>query len=233
MQEKYAIIVAGGKGTRMGADKPKQFLEIDGKPILQHTVEKFKSADESVRIIVVLPKDHVETWKQLCYEKKCICPQTIVCGGITRFHSVRNALAKVPAGALVAVHDGVRPLASEQLILSLFDVAEKKGAAVPVTPCIETIKVLGDMDDEGLRQSRAGEHADRSVLFGAQTPQVFASDLLKAAYERPFDTSFTDDASVVEAAGGTVHYLLGERSNIKITTPEDLELAGFYLGRGK
>ncbi len=220
MMKKILIVTAGGTGTRMGADRPKQFLEIDGKAILQLTIEKFVAAVPDISVIVVLPSDHIDAWKQYCYSHHFACRQTLVAGGFTRYHSVKNGLSKVPDGALVAVHDGVRPLLSEALIRRLFEEAEANGSAVPVMPCVETMKVL-----DPATMKPTGESSDRSRLFGVQTPQIFDSQTIKAAYGQPYNVSFTDDSSVVEAAGRGVFYTLGERNNIKITTPEDLALA--------
>lgn len=231
-KERFLIVVAGGKGTRMQASCPKQFLRLEGKTVLQMTIERFLEAVPGIRVIVVLPKEHVETWKEICYEDNFICPQILIAGGITRYHSVKNALARLPQGALAAVHDGVRPLLSKELIRRLFELAEQKGSAVPVLPCTDTIKVLGAPDADGIRLPLDGSKADRSVLFGAQTPQIFSSEILHRAYAQPFDTSFTDDASVVESAGFTVCYAEGERNNIKLTTPEDLALARAIISLG-
>lgn len=211
-RKKYVIVTAGGVGARMGADCPKQFLQLGEKAILQVTIEKFMASDPATTVIVTLPKDSIETWKKYCYDRNFICPQILVEGGITRFHSVRNALERVPDGALVAVHDGVRPMVTPELIDRLFDEAESVGAVVPSIPVVDTIK------------STDGTPVDRSKLLAVQTPQIFHSEILKKAYLQPYKTSFTDDASVVEAAGETVSYSLGERFNIKITTPEDLLL---------
>ena len=206
------MVMAGGSGTRMGAELPKQFLEIGGKAILQITLERFLEADPGLDVIVVLPAEHREYWKKYCYSHNFNLRQTLVSGGITRFHSVRNGLSKVPEGALVAIHDAVRPLVSADLVQRLWSAAEGCGAAVPAVPVVDTIKSLD------------GERVDRSRLLSVQTPQVFHSELLKEAYRRPYDTSFTDDASVAEAAGVTVRYVEGERFNLKITTPDDLVL---------
>jgi 2-C-methyl-D-erythritol 4-phosphate cytidylyltransferase len=156
----------------------------------------------------------------------------LVKGGITRFHSVRNALEKVPEGALVAIHDGVRPLVSPQLVKGLFDAAQKHCGVIPIVPCIDTMKPLKKkVWDDGSETLSAvpGAVADRSMLYGAQTPQVFHSELLKDAYNQAFDTAFTDDASVVERYGKSLSYVMGERLNIKITTQEDLVLAEAVL----
>ncbi len=235
----------------MGASRPKQFLLIGGKAILQITIEKFISAIPDIKIITVLPKGHFEWWKNYCLARNFTCPQTFVEGGITRFHSVGNALKKVPDGALVAVHDGVRPLITVEGIQGLFDVAEETGSAIPVMPCIDTMKPLRSASrsaDAGAWKTvgaGAGKTAgtadahleiipdttvDRSILYAAQTPQIFRSELLKEAYRQPFDTAFTDDASVVERQNKPLSYVEGERLNIKITTKEDLVLAKAIMG---
>ena len=216
-RKKYLLVMAGGSGSRMGADCPKQFLEIGGKAILQLTIERFLEAEPDLKVVVVLPKEHIDTWKQYCHSRNFFCPQTLVSGGITRFHSVRNGLEKVPEGALVAVHDAVRPLISAELVRTLYAAAEVSGAVVPTVPVVDTIKSLD------------GIYVDRSRLLSVQTPQIFRSELLKEAYRQPYNTSFTDDASVVEAAGETVDYVSGERFNIKITTPDDLVLCNALM----
>lgn len=215
--------MAAGSGSRMGAELPKQFLELEGKSILQRTIEVFLEAVPGVKVVTVLPEDYVGYWKDLCLEKNFICPQLLVKGGFTRFHSVRNALAKVPDGALVAIHDGVRPLVTPQFLRELFEQAENADGVIPVLSCVDTMKVL-EKTSLGLR-SVPGASADRSVLYGAQTPQIFRSELLKEAYGQPFDERFTDDASVMEKYGKSLSYVTGERLNIKITTQEDLVLA--------
>jgi len=213
----------------MGSECPKQFLEIGGKAILRVTIEKFLAADPSTRITVVLPKDHISTWKSHCRNSNFFVEQTLVEGGMTRFHSVRNGLMKVPDGALVAIHDGVRPLLSPTMITRLFKLGEKYPAVVPVFPCVDTIKVLGDPDEDGIRHEKEGAKADRSELFCGQTPQIFQSETIRAAYTLPFDTSFTDDAAVASAYGVPLSYTQGEKFNLKITTPEDLALAEAIL----
>ena len=224
--------MAAGSGTRMGAEKPKQFIELEGKAILQRTIEVFKDAYPDISVVTVLPEQHIEYWKDYCYRKSFVCPQILVKGGITRFHSVKNALKKVPDGAVVAVHDGVRPFVSVDLVRRLFDEAESAVSAIPVLPCVDTIKVLSKTTDNQGREVLAavpGASVDRSVLFGAQTPQVFHSEVLKQAYEQAFDTAFTDEASVAEKYGKTLSYLIGERFNIKITTRDDLIIAGAVM----
>lgn len=227
-RKKYVVMMAAGSGTRMGAQMPKQFLELDGKAILRKTIETFLEACPDISVITVLPGQYVDYWRDYCYRNNFICPQILVKGGITRFHSVRNALKKVPDGSVVAVHDGVRPLLTEDMIRNMFDRAEDCPALIPVVPCVDTMKVLQKkVWDDGSETLSAipGQSVDRSVLYGAQTPQIFHSELLKAAYDQAYDTAFTDDASVVERYGKSLSYIIGERLNIKITTSEDLVLA--------
>ena len=222
-RKKYLIVMAAGSGTRMGVDMPKQFIELEGKAILRRTIEVFQEACPDINVVTVLPEAHISYWRNYCLENNFVCPQVIVKGGITRFHSVKNALAKVPEGAVVAVHDGVRPLVSAALIKRMFDMCETVEALIPVIPCVDTMKVLEKKGGELV--SVPGATIDRSVLFGAQTPQVFHSEILKEAYTLPYDTAFTDDASVVEALGEKVYLVEGNRENIKLTTPFDLKLA--------
>lgn len=219
--------MAAGSGTRMGADRPKQFIELGGKAILQMTIEVFLRACPGISVVTVLPEDFIDYWKRYCYRHNFTCPQTIVKGGITRFHSVKNALEKVPEGALVAVHDGVRPLVSEKLVAEMFDKMSDTAALIPVIPCVDTMKVLRKKGSKGteILETVPGASVDRSMLYGAQTPQIFHSEVLKSAYSLPYDTSFTDDASVVDKYGKNLSYTMGERFNIKITTADDLVLA--------
>ena len=221
--------MAAGSGTRMGAEVPKQFIELDGKAILQRTMEVFLEACPGIKVITVLPEDHIGYWKDYCLKHNFTCPQILVKGGITRFHSVRNALAKVPEGALVAVHDGVRPMITVSKIRELYGLAETCPGVIPVIPCVDTMKVLRPSESKGIWEEIPGEAVDRSILFGAQTPQIFHSEILKEAYAMPYDTSFTDDASVVEKYGKSLSYVVGERLNIKITTQDDLLLARAIL----
>ncbi len=223
--------MAAGSGTRMGAQMPKQFLEIGGKAILQKTMEVFLEACPGISVVTVLPKDHIAYWREYCLDHNFICPQILVSGGITRFHSVRNALERIPDGAVVAVHDGVRPLVTPELVRNLFEKAEDASALIPVVPCVDTMKMLEKKGDE--LTAIPGATADRSVLYGAQTPQIFHSEILKEAYSQAYDTAFTDDASVVEKYGKSLSYAIGERLNIKITTADDLLLANAILSLRK
>ena len=221
-REIYAIIVAGGSGSRMGADVPKQFLELGGKPILRLSIELMLEACPQAHIVTVLPDGHVRFWEEYCLKNSFNVPQLIVRGGITRFHSVKNALAKVPDGAIAAIHDAVRPLASPGLVRTLLQTAAESGSAVPVVQAVDTLRVL----EKHNGVLAPGESLpDRSKIFAVQTPQVFWTEYLHDAYTLAFDTSFTDDASVVARKGIPLSYVQGERYNLKITTPEDLVLA--------
>lgn len=222
-RKKYLIVMAAGSGTRMGAQVPKQFIELGGKAILRRTIEVFLEACPGISVITVLPEAHLAYWRNYCLEHNFTCPQVLVKGGITRFHSVRNALAKVPDGALVAVHDGVRPMVTPALVRRMFEEAETKGTLIPVMPCVDTMKALENKDNELV--TIQGMTVDRSILYAVQTPQIFHSEILKSAYDLPYDTAFTDDGSVVEKYGKNLSYTMGERFNIKITTQDDLVLA--------
>ena len=216
MMKRYVIIVAGGKGLRMGGDIPKQFVEIKGLPVLMHTINRFHSFDSSIDIIVALPVDQQDYWKELCYKYKFEILHTIVDGGDTRFHSVKNGLDQVSGEGVVAVHDGVRPFVSDEVLERCFSMAQEKEAVVPVIDVFETIRHIAD----GMSNT-----VPRDEYKLVQTPQVFLISLLKKAYSQPYVPSFTDDASVVEAMGYKVTLVEGNRENIKLTTPFDLKLA--------
>ena len=220
--------MAAGSGQRMGGEMPKQFLPLGGVPILRRTIEKFTRACPEAQIVTVLPKDSIPFWKEYCGAHFSHCPQLLVEGGITRFHSVRNALAKIPDGALVAVQDGVRPLLSVDLIRRMIARMDQVRALIPVVPMVDTLKVLR-RDEAGDLQTVEGAGVDRARVFGAQTPQLFRSEDLREAYGQAFDTAFTDDASVAERKGIPLSYIEGERYNLKITTPDDLSLAEAIL----
>ena len=226
-RKKYLIVVAGGRGTRMGGDIPKQFLLLGGIPILQRSISAFVEAVPDIEVITVLPRDQFATWKELCIRYSFTVPQKLVAGGISRFHSVRNGLAKVPGGAIVAVHDGVRPFAGKEFVRGLFAAISEGNPVTPdgrplsrgIRALIPARKVTDTL------HNTAGPDPDRSTLLAAQTPQIFLSEDLKAAYELPYDIRFTDDASVAAAKEIPLTFAEGERLNIKITTPEDLALA--------
>lgn len=218
--KRYAVIVAGGQGVRMGADRPKQFLEIGGKPILRHTVERFLDFDPSMEIILVLPSAGKAWWRDYCRTEGFLERYSMVSGGITRFHSVQNALRFVGDEGIVAVHDGVRPMIGRDLLARLFEAAAVSPAVVPAVPVVESVRRM---------EGESSHPESRDGLMRVQTPQVFDAALLKAAYAQPFSPSFTDDASVVEAAGTPVRLVAGDRINLKITTPDDLPLASGLL----
>ncbi|MBO8444488.1 MAG: 2-C-methyl-D-erythritol 4-phosphate cytidylyltransferase [Bacteroidetes bacterium] len=227
-RKKYLIVMAGGSGVRMGGPLPKQFLDLGGRSVLHVTIEKFAAAEPDIKVVTVLPEAHVPLWKEYCLRKNVVVPQTVVKGGISRFHSVRNGLAKVPDGALVAIHDGVRPLLSEDMINRMFSMAEDVPSLIPVIPSTDTIRALTRTvrpDGSVAFDPVPGPAPDRSVLFRVQTPQIFHSELIKKAYRQAYDLSFTDDASVAERDGMELAFTEGESLNIKITTPADLALA--------
>ncbi len=213
----YAIIVAGGKGLRMGGEVPKQFLPINGKPILMHTIEAFRKALDGIEIILVLPADQHEYWQKLCKDYNFCSPELIAKGGETRFHSVKNGLALLPddEDAVVGIHDGVRPFVSKETIQRCYATAAGGRAVVPVVPVVETIRQILP-DGKSITRPR-----DEYRLV--QTPQTFPLVMLKKAYEQSYSETFTDDASVVEAMGEEILMVEGNRENIKITTPSDLK----------
>ena len=226
------IIVAGGKGLRMGGDLPKQFIPLQGKPVLMHTVETFYKWDSSACIIIVIPEEHESYWKMLCKELNFTVPHRIVYGGETRFQSVLNGLREAEDEGLIAVHDGVRPFVSQEVISSCFKVAKFFGTAIPVIPMIESVReITGRKKGDIFEGSFVGESRplNRSRLCIVQTPQVFKSEILRKAYEQPYDRFFTDDASLVEASGHPIRLVEGNRENIKITTPMDLQYALYQL----
>ncbi len=215
--KKYIIIVAGGKGLRMGGDIPKQFLPIKGKPVLMRTLEAFHAYDACMELILVLPVDHQPYWKSLCEEYHFTLPHRIADGGETRFHSVQNGLALVDdMEGVVGVHDGVRPFVSQEVIRSCFSEAAAGKSVVPVVDVVETVRHLC-----GGGNSETVSRADYKLV---QTPQVFPVSLLKRAYHQTYMPFFTDDASVVEALGCSITLVAGNRENIKLTTPFDLKV---------
>ena len=209
------LIVAGGKGLRMGSDLPKQFLPIGGKPVLMHTIEAFHHFDRTMKIILVLPQEQQTYWQELCAKHSFVIEHTVVDGGETRFHSVKNGLACVNSG-LVGVHDGVRPFVSPQVIKRCYELAAIKKAVIPVIDVVETVRHITETGSETVSRN------DYKLV---QTPQVFDAELLKQAYAQEYTPFFTDDASVVEAMGIPVCLVEGNRENIKITTPFDLKIS--------
>lgn len=229
MAKCYSVIVAGGSGMRFGSALPKQFVQLAGRPVLMHTLERFADyyashADVEGEIIIVLPQAHMATWHELCVKHSFAVKHRVVAGGDTRFQSVLNALNSLPADdadAVVAIHDGVRPLVTKVLIEQAFTVAQSTGSAIPVTPVIDSIRKV---DADGSSQAM-----NRSELRAVQTPQTFRLAELRQAYAVPFDESFTDDASVYEHMGHKVTLIDGCRQNIKITNSGDIAIAEILL----
>ena len=215
---KAVVIVAGGKGLRMGGDIPKQFLPVGGRPVLMRTIDRFLQYDAAMQVVLVLPESQQDYWRQLCLQYGFCQPHVIANGGETRFHSVKNGLEKVESGvSLVGVHDGVRPFVSVETIGACYEEAALSGAVVPVIDVVETIRhIMGN---------GASETVPRSDYQLVQTPQVFGATLLREAYKQEYTDFFTDDASVVERFGHSVALVKGNRENIKITTPFDLVVA--------
>jgi 2-C-methyl-D-erythritol 4-phosphate cytidylyltransferase len=216
----YALIVAGGTGKRMGAEIPKQFLELAGKPVLMHTIERFRSFSSDIEIITILPEDQIRYWMELQEKYSFRVPQTLVKGGATRFFSVKNGLEFADAPGLVAIHDGVRPNVSNDTIKRCFETALLHGNAIPVITPADTLRLIKG-DDSTL--------INRIHVRQVQTPQVFDIATIKAAYSQDYLPDFTDDASVLEKTGVKINLVEGNRENIKITTPEDLLIAEALL----
>ena len=214
----YVIIVAGGRGLRMGTDIPKQFLPVNGLPVLMHTIRRFVDFTPPISIILVLPQSQQDYWRGLCRKHHFDIDVSIADGGETRFHSVANGLRLIAddARGVVGVHDGVRPFVKRSVIGRCFEAARASGAAIPVVPVVETLRRVG---------SGGSVTVPRNDYRLVQTPQAFDISLLKEAYRQPFCESFTDDASVVEAAGHSIMLVDGNRENIKLTTPFDLAIA--------
>ena len=216
----FALIVAGGSGKRMGIETPKQFLELAGKPVLMHTIERFRSFDETIEIITVLPENQLRFWTELQKRYSFDVPHTLVKGGAHRFDSVRRGLEFVESSGLVAIHDGVRPLVKTETIRRCFETAEKLGNAIPVISPADSIRIVSN---------HTSEPVNRLNIKQVQTPQVFDAALIKKAYRQQYDPSFTDDATVLEKTGADIHIVEGNRENIKITNPEDLFIAQTLL----
>lgn len=216
----YVIIVAGGKGLRMGSDIPKQFLPVNGQPVLMRTIARFREYSSQLGIILVLPRSQQDYWRKLCQQYGFADDCRIADGGETRFHSVSNGLALIPDGettGVVGVHDGVRPFPNVDVISRCYEEARIHGAAVPVIPVIETLRHIDG--------TPGGTTVPRGDYRLVQTPQTFSVSLLKAAYRQEYTPMFTDDASVVESYGHDITLVEGNRENIKITTPYDMRIA--------
>lgn len=222
--EKAAILVAGGKGTRMGKSISKQYLPIGGKPVLMHTLEAFHAVDPEIHLILVLPPDDFEFWKNLCREFNFSLAHRMVAGGSTRFQSVRNGLQEIHfSEGLVAIHDGVRPFVKKEVIRQSFDQASRSGSAIAVVPLKDSLR---EVTEEGMSFFRE-RHRFRLV----QTPQTFQLQKIRKAFETPEREEFTDDATVYEYQGWQVSLIEGNPENIKLTTPEDLDFAEFILSK--
>jgi 2-C-methyl-D-erythritol 4-phosphate cytidylyltransferase len=218
--ELYALIVAGGSGKRMGAETPKQFLELAGRPVLMHTIERFKSFNDAIEIITVLPENQLLHWIELQKKYSFTIPQTLVKGGSHRFFSVRNGLKFVNVPGLVAIHDGVRPFVSIDTIKRCFDTAEKLGNAIPSISPTESLRIITDQESLPV---------NRFHVKQIQTPQVFSAERIKKAYLQEYRPEFTDDATVLEKTGEKINLIEGNRENIKITNPEDLLISKALL----
>lgn len=219
----YVIIVAGGKGLRMGNDIPKQFLPVAGKPILMHTIERFHQYDGSLKIILVLPETQQTYWNELCKKYNFGIDHILVNGGDTRFQSSKNGLAVIPDGedGVVGIHDGVRPFVAKEVIAECYETAREEYAAIPVCAVTDTLRYI---DKRG-----GGKNVLRDDYRIVQTPQAFDISLAKQAFSQGYKENFTDDASVVESLGCQVAMVEGNRENIKITTPFDLKVAEAIL----
>ncbi len=218
--KQYIIIVAGGSGKRMGSTVPKQFLDLNSKPILMLSIEKMHKSLEHSEIILALPKSEFDNWKKLCQKHQFKLKHQVVKGGTTRFESVSNALKKVNKKSVIAVHDGVRPLVKKSVVNECMQTAQQKGAAIPVIVIEESLRQKTD---------NGSVVVNRDDYLIVQTPQCFSSEVLLKAYQQDYSPTFTDDASVVEAMGVEIQLIQGNKENIKITTLEDLKKAQVYI----
>ncbi len=218
----YAIIVAGGSGNRMNNPLAKQFLLLNGKPVLMHTLEAFQQCSLNPEILLVLNVQQHAYWAELCHTHQCTVPHRVIEGGAQRYHSVKNGLNAIQGDGIVAIHDAVRPLITPELIEVSFKVAEEKGNAVVGINPTDSVRRIYEGGSEALNR-------DQVVLI--QTPQTFNLELLRKAYQRPYRDEFTDDASVVEHAGFKINLVTGARENLKITWPEDMEIAAIWLNK--
>ncbi|ARS39504.1 2-C-methyl-D-erythritol 4-phosphate cytidylyltransferase [Sphingobacteriaceae bacterium GW460-11-11-14-LB5] len=216
----YAIIVAGGSGNRMQTETPKQFLLLKNLPVLMHTIKAFAQSDTQPKILLVLNKDQQAYWFRLCEEFNFHVPHQVIDGGTERFHSVKNAIHAIEEESYVAIHDAVRPLVSKSLIDNCFKAAELQGNVITAVQSSDSVRLLRDDKTTALK---------RDEIYLVQTPQTFSLNILKEAYNQEFNVHFTDDASVVESVGYGINIIEGERGNIKITYPIDLELAELLL----
>jgi len=220
--KKYALIVAGGSGSRMNSDIPKQFITLCNRPVLMHTIQRFYDYDPSIEIILVLPSEQFSLWEKLCEDYNFSIQHSLVAGGKVRYESVKNGLSVIENEGFIAIHDGVRPLVSMSTIYDCFKTAEEKGNAIPVMPVIESLRLVeGDNN----------KVVERSGYVTVQTPQVFKLSEIKKAYKTLYKDIFTDDASVMEYSGYTINLVEGNKENIKITHPLDLIVAELLLNK--
>lgn len=215
------IIVAAGSGSRMGGELPKQYLKLLGKPLIIHTLERFRRFDQEMKVVVVLAPAHRELWKQMAGPYESARGVTLANGGATRYDSVKNGLTYIDVGVITGIHDAVRPLISQATLSRSYDAAVCEGSGIPVIEMNESVRMLN--------QQGGSTHMDRSRLKRVQTPQVFRSDRIKQAYQQAYDPAFTDDASVYESVYGPVTLVEGNLENIKITTPIDMKLASLLM----
>ncbi|RZL61425.1 MAG: 2-C-methyl-D-erythritol 4-phosphate cytidylyltransferase [Pedobacter sp.] len=218
----YAVIVAGGSGNRMQTETPKQFLLLNNLPVLMHTIKAFAQSDSQPKILVVLHTDQHNYWRRLCNEFNFNIPHEIIAGGSERFNSVQNAIKTIKEDCFVAIHDAVRPLISKQLIDYSYKQATELGNVVVAVQSSDSVRLLKNGETSAIK---------RNEVYLVQTPQVFDLSVLRSAYEQDFELAFTDDASVVEALGEKINIIEGERNNIKITYPIDLELAEMLINK--
>ena len=215
--KKAVIIVAAGSGSRMGGKLPKQYLQLQGRPLIIHTLERFQRFDPEIKLVVVLAPAHKELWEQMAASYEIAVGVTLAPGGPTRYDSVKSGLNLIDKETLTGIHDAVRPLVSQDTLIRCYDAALRKGSGIPVVEMDESVRML---DAEG-----GSVHMDRSSLKRVQTPQVFRSDRIKQAYQQAYKSTFTDDASVYETVYGAPTLVEGNRENIKLTTPADMQLA--------
>lgn len=219
--EKFALIMAGGSGLRMGNEIPKQFIEVNGMPIILHTIDLFIKYDPFIRLVVVIPETNLKLWEAICIKHKFEFPHLLIMGGPERFHSVKNGLNHISQDGIVFIHDAVRPMVSIKTLEVCFSVASIMGNAVPVVPVNESLRK---------KEGPGNVSVDRTEYFLVQTPQTFRISLIKEAYDQEYLPCFTDDASVLESIGESINMVEGNRENIKVTYPADLEYARILLG---
>lgn len=221
MAKRSMIIVAGGSGSRMGADLPKQFIELEGKPILMRTLDTLQEIDPEMQLILVLPESQMDFWEELCGKHNWAVPHLLAKGGATRFLSVKSGLEQA-TGELVGIHDGVRPFVSKEMVDRCFAEAKKNKAAVPVVPIVQSLRKVG---------AKGNSAVNRNDFCAVQTPQCFQAQVLKDAFAKADRTDYSDDATVVEAFGVPISLVEGDQQNIKVTTPFDLQLARLIIAR--